>query len=193
MDLPSNKRKSALAALLFASNKPLTLKEISSCLEPSSNDDEIWLFHLNEIEKDIETMGWGIELRYHAEGYQLVSQSEYFHWIKSLSNTTKTEKLSIAACEVLALLAIQTTMTRSQIEDSRGVDSAAVIQSLLDKGMIENKGKSNTPSGPTLYGLSQAFYQHFNVKDRLHLKKLYENTKSNQAIKESDTAQTSKI
>lgn len=177
MDLPANKRKSALSALFFASNQPLSLKQIMSYLDPGkTTSEETWTQLLHEVQSDIEKMQWGIELRHHAGGYQLVTQSEYFPWIKALSSHSKTEKLSVAACEVLALLVIHQTMTKSQIEQIRGVDSGAVIQSLVEKSMIETKGKSGGPTGSILFGLSSGFYQHFNLKDQTHLKELYEKT-----------------
>jgi segregation and condensation protein B len=177
MDLPANKRKGALSALFFASNQPLSMKQIISCLDPDKTlPQEIWLHLLEEIKEDIKKTNWGIELRQHAGGYQFVTQSSYLPWLKALSNSTKTEKLSVAACEILALLAMQNAMTRSQIEQARGVDSGAVIQSLLEKSMIESKGRSSGPTSSVLFGLSEGFYQHFNIKDREHLKKLYESS-----------------
>lgn len=177
MDITPDQCKSALTALLFASSDHLTLKQIAHFLDSEKKwPPEIWEPYLEEIKEDIKKMGWGIELREHAGGYQLVTQTQFFPWLKALSQTTKTEKLSIAACEVLALLAIQTSMTRSQIEQARGVDSAAVIQSLIEKTMIEAKSKTTGPTGASLYGLADGFYKHFNLEDRAHLKKLYESS-----------------
>lgn len=178
MDLPQDRQKSALTALLFASAEPLSLKEIATQLDPESRTDEkTWIFHLKEIEKDIEDSKWGIELREHAGGYQLVTQPIYNSCIKALSTSVKNEKLSLAACEVLALLSVEEPMTRMQIEEARGVDSSAVIQSLIEKEIVEVKGRLKTPSSPALYGLGKGFFIHFNLKDREHLNHLYENSK----------------
>jgi segregation and condensation protein B len=177
MDISANERKKALSALLFASSEPLSLKQISSFLDSKKkHSPDIWKTHLDEIREDILATSWGIELREHAGGYQLVTQNQFFPFLKTLNQEAKIEKLSIAACEVLALLAIQNQMTRSQIEQARGVDSAAVIQSLIEKSMVEIKGKASGPTGAALYGISEGFYKHFNLQDKVHLKKLYESS-----------------
>jgi segregation and condensation protein B len=71
--------------------------------------------------------------------------------------------LSRAALEVVAIIAYRQPMTRRQIDDLRGVDSSGVLQALLERGLIERRGRLEGPGKPSLYGTTDLFLKHFGL------------------------------
>jgi segregation and condensation protein B len=88
--------------------------------------------------------------------------------------TRRDEKLSQAATEVLAIIAYKQPVTRQQVEAIRGVDSTGVIQSLLDRNLIEVTGRLEAAGRPSLFGVTKEFLEHFGLKNSKELRQTRE-------------------
>lgn len=106
----------------------------------------------------------GIRLQKIRNQYQLVTAAEHAELIEKFLGLEVSSRLSQPALEVLAIIAYQLASTRPEIEAIRGVNSDYVVKSLLAKGLIEEKGRSEAPGRPILYAVAQDFLQHFGLE-----------------------------
>lgn len=157
--------KKIIEALLFASNTPLPFAKIRQIVDElhSFTPRELTTL-IQELKIEYDSQQRAFELAEIAEGYALRTRKEYGGYVDQLFNQRRPEKLSQAATEVLAIIAYRQPITRPQIEALRGVDSSGVLQSLLERNLIEPVGKLETPGRPTLYGVTQQFLQHFGLR-----------------------------
>lgn len=157
--------KKIIEALLFASNTPLPFAKIRQIVDElhSFTPRELTTL-IQELKIEYDSQQRAFELAEIAEGYVLRTRKEYGGYVDQLFNQRRPEKLSQAATEVLAIIAYRQPITRPQIEALRGVDSSGVLQSLLERNLIEPVGKLETPGRPTLYGVTKQFLQHFGLR-----------------------------
>ncbi len=163
--------KRIIEALLFASSTPLTfnrIKEIVDEVYPSKPKQIKDM--LDDLREEYISQGRAFRLDEIAEGYLLRSCEEYSKFIEKLGYTKRQEKLSQPALEVLAIVAYKGPITKPEIERIRGVDSTGVIQSLLERTLIEPGGKLEAPGRPTIYKITNQFLNHFGLKDLKDLK-----------------------
>jgi segregation and condensation protein B len=158
--------KRLIEALLFSGNEPLSfnkIREITDAfhpLKPRQIKDLIY-----ELQTEYLTSQRGFRLEEIGEGYMLRTCEEFSPYLDLLYRNKRTERLSQAAAEVLAIIAYRQPITRPQIESIRGVDSSGVIVSLLERNLIAPVGKMEAPGRPTLFGITQEFLSHFGLKD----------------------------
>lgn len=167
----SKSLKLILEALLFSSDKPLTAKDIHSCL-PDADLSDI-KSALKVLEHDYEVMDRSFTLKEVAEGYQFRSRSEYGSYILRLLQTTP-NRLSRPAMETLAIIAYKQPVLRHEIERLRGVDVGGILKTLLEKGLINIMGRKELPGRPLIYGTTKRFLEVFDLKDISSLPKLKE-------------------
>lgn len=155
---------SALAALieafLFARGIPASLKELAAALNEDTVTIEKALDYLKEKYKKEDS---GITLHYTGAGYSLVTKKIYDEWLASLLG--KQMPLSSAALETLAVIACKEPVTRVEIEKVRGVSAGRVISLLMDKDLIEERGRLDVPGRPILYGTTRRFLQCTGLND----------------------------
>ena len=108
-----------------------------------------------------------------AEGFQFRTVPEAAPWIRAL-NRPKPQRLSQAAVESLALIAYLQPITRGEIESVRGVDTGAVLKTLLDRHLLRVVGRKEEPGRPLLYATNQEFLELFGLKDLSDLPPLSE-------------------
>ena len=162
-----------IEALLFASPDPLTQKKVNMVLSSESPELKIIVDELNQNYIDA---GNAFEIRFIANGYQLVAKREYEHYINMMLNKTGKVNLSPAALDSLAIIAYKQPISRHEIEAIRGVDSSGVIKTLLSRKLVAIKGRSNGPGRPLLYKTTDGFLQYFGLKTISDLPKLKEIT-----------------
>lgn len=158
--------KRIIEALLFVSHEPLSfnkIREVLDSVEPLKPRQVLDL--LQELTEEFILQQRAFRLEEIAQGYILRTCKEYGPYIDLLFRNKRTEKLSPAAAEVLAIIAYKQPITRPQIEAIRGVDSSGVIQNLLERQLIEAVGKQEAPGRPTLYGITPYFLKHFGLRD----------------------------
>ncbi len=165
--------KRIIEALLFVSHEPISFNKIREVL------DSVELLKPRQIQDLLQEMAEeyilqqrSFRLEEIAQGYILRTCKEYGPYIDMLFRNKRTEKLSPAAAEVLAIIAYRQPVTRPQIEAIRGVDSSGVIQSLLERQLIEPVGKMEAPGRPTMYGITTYFLKHFGLRDLKELPEL---------------------
>lgn len=178
--------KRIIEAVLFASPDPVPFKkirELIDSIEPRTAQEVKELMDELAQEYDIDQRAFRMEEI--AQGYVLRSRPEYSIYLDLVFKNKKVERLSASATEVLAIIAYRQPMTRPQLESIRGVDSSGVVASLLERELIESKGKAEVAGRPTLYGTTSKFLQYYGLNDVKDLPGYEENRKRlEQSIKE---------
>lgn len=165
--------KHIIEAVLFASSDPVPFQKLREIIETCSPISPRILRELiDELKREYAAQCRAFRLEEIANGYILRSCEEFSGYIQLLHRNKRTEKLSQAALEVLAIIAYRNPITKPQIEAIRGVDSSGTIQGLLERQLIEPLGKLEAPGRPTLYGITKEFLQYFGLKNINELPKL---------------------
>jgi segregation and condensation protein B len=171
--------KNIIETLLFAAEKPLTLKNLQDIFAGAAegefaNETSRGLAKVKEKElveaiqtlnQDYEASGSGLQIREIADAYQLVSRSEFIPWLKKMLAEHRAPRLSQPAMETLAIVAYRQPITKADIEAIRGVMVDGVLQTLLERGLIKISGRAEVPGRPLLYGTTQLFLEHFGLKN----------------------------
>lgn len=153
---------STFEAVLFASGDPISIDRLSEIFEISpEKSEEIALKLENKLEKNNS----GIKLLKLENKFQLATRTEYAEYIKKAFDIKRKTPLSPAALEVLAVIAYNQPVTRAFTEQVRGVDCSGVITTLIEKNLIEEKGRLELPGKPLLYGTTDNFLRCFSISD----------------------------
>ncbi|GMT42152.1 MAG: hypothetical protein IEMM0002_0563 [bacterium] len=148
-----------IEAILFVSDGPVAVKDISSVLDGSTSEDVSSL--LEEFGGRLG--GHGVEVVEIAGGLQMRTRSECGKWIKKFHQLNRSTKLSQASLETLSIIAYKQPVTRQEIEDVRGVDSSGPVRTLLDKNLIKSMGRRKLPGKPMTFGTTQKFLEYFGL------------------------------
>lgn len=151
--------KRALECVLFVATKPLPLEEVARILQVPLDEA---LMLLNELAVEYERRS-GLAIVEVAGGWRMVTKPEYEPYVARVHPPQKI-RLSKGSLEVLAIIAYHQPVTRPEIEQLRGVDSSAAIQSLLEHGLIQVVGYKETVGRPRLYATTQKFLELFGLK-----------------------------
>lgn len=157
-----------IEALIFCAQKPIKLAEIKACLSE--------MFEADIPEADIKKALEGILEKYadnsypfevikSGGGYQFLTKPAYQASISILLKQQSKKRLSTSALETLSIIAYKQPVTKSEIEQIRGVNCDYSVQKLLEKELIEIKGKSDSIGRPLLYGTSDMFMDYFGIND----------------------------
>ena len=156
------KECSELEAILFAAGEPVPVSRISLVLGIPEMDVER---SAGELDAALKEGGHSICLVRMADKLQLCSSPEFAPVISRILEQRKPPSLSPAALETLSVVAYYQPVTAAYISRVRGVDSSYTISSLIDKGLIEGKGKLEAPGRPTLYGTTDLFLRTMQIKE----------------------------
>jgi segregation and condensation protein B len=170
--------QAAAEAILFASGEPLEIARLAEALEL---DIEATQIILNGLTAALDVRGSGLCLLKLAEKYQLCARTEFAEKIRAVLEIKRNTPLSPAAFEVLAVVAYNQPVTKSYIEQVRGVDCSGVISTLCQKGLIEEKGRLDLPGRPLLYGTTPEFLRCFCISSLSELPDLPEKEAKQQA------------
>lgn len=169
----SNKILSALEAMLFATGDPVEPAKLAEVLDI---DVENVIKMLGHLEAMYDERNGGLRLIRIDGKYQICTREEYSEQVRGLLEIRKNTPLSQAAFEVLAIVAYNKSVTRSFIEQVRGVDCSGPISSLVQKGLIEEKGRLDLPGRPLVYGTTDRFLRCFSLNSLDDLPDLPDNT-----------------
>lgn len=158
MQMKAKDMKGAVEAILFAAGEPLEVERIAEALE---TDVEYVESVLRELSDSLEDDSGGICLIKMDNKYQLCTKKEYADEVRAVLEIKKNTPLSNAAFEVLAVIAYNQPVTKSYIEQIRGVDCSGVVQTLIAKGLIEERGRLELPGRPLVYGTTSEFLKCF--------------------------------
>ena len=149
-----------LEAMLFASGDPIEASKLAEVLEIDIETVVKMLGHLGAMYDERES---GLMLIQIDNKYQLCTREAHSEEVRRLLEIKKNTPLSNAAFEVLAIIAYNKTVTRAFIEQIRGVDCSGPISSLVQKGLIEEKGRLDLPGRPLVYGTTDRFLRCFSL------------------------------
>lgn len=156
----SEEKKAIIESLLFVAIEPITLNRIAEIVNLSKDDISLLL---NEIAIDLQKPDRGICLIEVAEGYQMVTKQKYSEYIERLLKPQSTS-LSHAALETLAIIAYKQPVTRAEVEQIRGVKIDGLLNNLMERSLIREVGRKESPGRPILYGTTSEFLVHFGLK-----------------------------
>lgn len=152
--------KAAVEAVVFASGEPIAASRLAEVFE----QDEATIVRVaDDWMHEFNTRAGGIMVVKLDDQYQLCTRKEYADYVRTAMDIRRNIPLSQAAMEVLAIVAYNQPVTKAFIEQVRGVDCAAVLQGLLNKGLVEEKGRLELPGRPLLYGTTTTFLRSFSI------------------------------
>lgn len=182
--------QAAAEAILFSVGEPIELERIAAALEIETESTEQLLMNLSA---SLDERGSGICLLKLGNKYQLSSRAQFAPQIRSVLEVKRNAPLSQAAFEVLAVIAYNQPVTKSFVEQVRGVDCSGVIATLCQKKLIEEKGRLDLPGRPLLYGTTSEFLRCFSVSALEELPELpnHDAEQSIEAVMEAAEAEES--
>lgn len=162
--------KSVIEALLFSSDKPLTIEQIKNVIENLDNTQIRQI--LTELGSEYENSNRGIRLIEVAGGYRMATPPDLAPFLKKLYKQRRADKASKPALETLAIIAYKQPVTKMEIESLRNVNVDGVVASLLEKDLIRIAGRKNAPGRPIVYGTTKTFLEYFGLKSLDDLPKM---------------------
>lgn len=155
-----------IEALIFCAEAPLKIEDIQICLSEMF-EAEVPIEHVEEALKTLlgkyEADEFPFQIYHSGGGYQFLTKPAYQLSIGILLKQKSKKRLSTAALETISIIAYKQPVTKNQLEQIRGVNCDYAIQKLLDKELIEVKGKSDSVGRPILYGTTDKFMSYFGI------------------------------
>ena len=174
-------------ALLFACQEPLTVAEMGRAIRDTAREtkesakesgepvdeekaamesvtDEQIRSAIDELVAHYDQDSRAFTIVERSSGWRLCARGEYAEWCRALYPGKKPSKLSAPALETLAIIAYRQPITKSAIEAVRGVSVDAMMQQLLDRGLVKIEGRAELPGRPLLYSTTDLFLDHFGVR-----------------------------
>ena len=169
--------KAIIEAMIFASPDPMTVKALVKLLDseansasPASVKDQV-AAAIEELKRDYARPG-GLQIVEVAGGYQIVTRPELHEWVRRLFQERTTQKLSVAALETLAVIAYRQPVTAPEVAEIRGVNTAGVLGTLVERKLIKIVGRKQVVGRPFLYGTTREFLERFGLNDLSDLPKV---------------------
>ena len=171
--------KFVLEAILFSAQQPLSAKALRDLLVQTAEQSEEPATRafkktpldnistaLTELAREHDEAKRTYRLVCVAEAWQFVSEPDYAPWIKALiGHKNRAGRLSQPALETLAIIAYRQPLTRSEIEQIRGVAVDGVMQTLLERGLVEQVGRAEVIGRPITYGTTPLFLEYFGLRN----------------------------
>ena len=161
--------KAVVEALIFASPEPITPKMLFRLLAEEPKEDV--LAAVEALKADYENRP-GLQLVEVAGGYQIVTRPDLHEWVRRLFHERSAQKLTVQALESLAVIAYRQPVTALEIGEIRGVNTAGVLSTLLERHLIKIVGRKNVVGRPFLYATTREFLIRFGLKDLNDLPKI---------------------
>ena len=170
--------KFILEALLFSAQKPMSVKELREVLAnaAAAEDADEFTRALKKIKEDDVAAALEELAREHlaaarsyrlacvAGAWQFVTQPEFSPWLRALVGVkNRPSRLSQAALETLAIIAYRQPVTRAEVEQVRGVNVDGTMQTLLERGLVEQSGRAEVVGRPALYSTTPLFLEYFGL------------------------------
>jgi segregation and condensation protein B len=169
--------RQTLHALLFVSDRPLSAERLAEAL--GDMDREMVVTLLDELREELAAQNAPYLLREIAGGYQLTTKGVFAPYIRRLLQIKKSNRLSRAVLETLAIIAYKQPVTRSEVEAVRGVSVSHAFDILQEKRLIKVAGVAEVPGRPRLYRTTEEFLVHFGIKSLKELPSIEELRETN--------------
>lgn len=165
-----------IEALLFSAQKPLKTSEITAAIKGANSEDENSpneftkikeaevAAQLEQLKVELIEQQRAFQLVEKSEGWQLSTDPVYGKWVRQLYPGPKPQRLSAPALETLAIIAYRQPIARADVEAVRGVNIDAVLQTIMERGLVRIAGRADIPGRPLLYETTQFFLEHFGLR-----------------------------
>lgn len=155
-----NRGISILEAILFASGEPIETEKLCA----AAGIEEDTLVKLIQLLSDrYEAEESALTVLKLGNSYQLAVKADYIEYVRAALETKKNTPLSPAAMEVLTIIAYNQPVTKGFVEHIRGIDSSSVVNSLVEKNLLEEAGRLDVPGKPIAYRTTAAFLRCFQL------------------------------
>ena len=158
MDIPELAH--VIEAILFVAGEPVNVREIQRALDVTEDETRQ---AIDALDSDYSFHRRGITLKRFGEHIQLSTRAEYAPYVERLLQPIQKQSLSQSALETLAIVAYRQPVTKLEMEAVRGVKCDYSVQSLVNKGLIEEVGRKEALGRPILYGTTDKFLSHFGL------------------------------
>lgn len=155
--------KTTLETLLFITDHPLPLAQLAKIC--GEKDQAKVNAVIQEIRQEYDARSSGIQVLEIAEGFQMSTKPAQAPFVRKLYAEKMTMRLSSAALETLSIVAYKQPITRAEIEQIRGVEVIAALETLLERRLLKVVGRKETVGRPLLYGTTPDFLRHFGLKN----------------------------
>lgn len=160
--LDAQTTRGIVEAILYVAGEPVPLEDLAHALDMTRSEmEEV----LSDLRDTCELEKRGLRLNRYGDGVQLSIRAEYAPYVERLLQPVQQQSLSQAAMETLSVIAYRQPVTKADIEKVRGVKCDYSVQSLLNKGLIQEQGRRETLGRPILYGTTDAFLRHFGIEN----------------------------
>lgn len=160
--LTADEIRASIEALVYAAEEPLSLKDLAKALPEVPR--EAIKGHLEDLVAQYQGPERGLQIAQVAGGYQITTRPEYHERISRLFESKRPSRLSLQALETLAVIAYRQPITVPEIMALRGLHSAGVVRTLLEKKLIRIMGRKKVVGRPLLYGTTREFQIRFGLK-----------------------------
>ena len=167
----SDDLKPIIEALIFASPDPIVPKTLFELLDSEPREDVEQA--LEALKQDYDRPG-GLQMVEVAGGYQIVTRPELDEWVRRLFHEHTKHKLSVQALETLAVIAYKQPVTGPEVAEIRGVNTSAVLGTLLEHRLVKVAGRKPVVGRPFLYATTREFLNRFGLRDLTDLPKVEE-------------------
>ena len=174
-----------IEAILFSSDHPVPVADLVNSLNRALElelDAHVVINHLETLLQKYEEDFFPFKIVHTGGGYRFLTKEPYHASVSSFLNIKSKRRLSTAAMETLAIIAYRQPISKSEIENIRGVNCDYSIQKLLERELIEITGRSDSPGKPLLYSTSGGFMDYFGINSVDELPKLREFEESGDSI-----------
>lgn len=157
---------SIIEALLFIWGEPLNIREISKVLDMNRSQVE------NILKKMIDDFDFnrrGLKIVTIDDSYQLSTRPEHHSWISKLSQDKSSKSLSTAALETLSIIAYKQPITKNELEAIRGVRCDSIVNTLVNRDLVEERGRLERIGRPIVYGTTKEFLRYFGLESLVDL------------------------
>lgn len=161
-----------LLAILFSATDPVKIRELEEVF-PDLGRDKLGAA-LEKLSEQFNKLQAAVEIRQVAGGYRMTTRPDRHEVIRAYLRTKPSAKLSHAALETLAVIAYKQPVTLPEIMEIRGIKGSSTIKTLLEKRLIEIRGRKKVVGRPILYGTTPEFLINFGLNDLSELPSLEE-------------------
>jgi segregation and condensation protein B len=170
--MTNEERRAALEAIIYAADEPATIEQLASAL---GEEKLVVQAALDELVASYAAEERGVEIRAVAGGYKMYTKPQQHDVVRRFIKSLRPPlRLTMPALETLAVIAYKQPATAPEIGEIRGVNTAGVLKTLLDKRMIVTAGRKEVIGRPILYKTSKEFLMRFGLSDLDELPSLKE-------------------
>lgn len=157
-----------IEALIFTAEQPISIQEMKTCMEDlfeAKIKEEDLAAAIADLQERYTQEIYAIEVLEIAGGFQFMTKPAFHPVVGQYLRQTTKKRLSRAAMETLSIIAYKQPVTKSEMEKIRGVSCDYAVQKLLEKELVDIKGRSDGPGKPLIYGTSDRFMDYFGLKN----------------------------